>query len=381
MNQNIKIAILSLLCLFLIQPILMSQTDNDGNMRIIVSFTETYFHYAGSNIDDTAGDEEHNIRFYARDRGDVDNASWRGGATFSHNCQGECYWNHSDYWAMDNTYGSTVPTQYDLRYVYWEDDCYDCFRCTSTFLGVCTGWSCDQCSRTVYNGSSCSCSGNILCGGGCNGEDRLYDITLNGLSIRDAAPGWTFKGYFDGDFSSNSDRPVTGISVYWTPPRPDFALANGQSGSITICQGQSVSLSTAGAEWNGIYRWRTSGGTFVGDGNPITVTPASTTTYRVWTRNGSLQSISYRDVTVNVNPTTYVWTGDVSTDWNNPGNWSCNTVPNASSNVNIPQGRPRYPVISNSFTGVDAYCNTITLDITGGASLQVNTGVDFSITQ
>ena len=41
------------------------------------------------------------------------------------------------------------------------------------------------------------------------------------------------------------------------------------------------------------------------------------------------------------------WSGAVSTAWNVAGNWQCNAVPNTSSNVVIPTGLARYPVISS----------------------------------
>jgi Beta-propeller repeat len=39
------------------------------------------------------------------------------------------------------------------------------------------------------------------------------------------------------------------------------------------------------------------------------------------------------------------WTGHVSTDWHNPLNWGCNTVPDAQSNVVIPSAAIRFPVL------------------------------------
>jgi len=41
-----------------------------------------------------------------------------------------------------------------------------------------------------------------------------------------------------------------------------------------------------------------------------------------------------------------IWTGAVSQQWNNPANWSCNTVPTGSINIIIPQ-TANQPIISN----------------------------------
>ncbi|MCU0388533.1 MAG: hypothetical protein MUE71_08005, partial [Chitinophagaceae bacterium] len=62
-------------------------------------------------------------------------------------------------------------------------------------------------------------------------------------------------------------------------------------------------------------------------------------------------------------PVTNSWTGNVSTDWENAGNWSRNAVPTATSIVTIPAGRPRYPVINAS---------TSVRSITCGSGTSVN---------
>ena len=42
----------------------------------------------------------------------------------------------------------------------------------------------------------------------------------------------------------------------------------------------------------------------------------------------------------------FEWTGAISVNWNNPGNWMCNTVPNVTSNVIIKSGVPNYPQVN-----------------------------------
>jgi hypothetical protein len=72
------------------------------------------------------------------------------------------------------------------------------------------------------------------------------------------------------------------------------------------------------------------------------------------------------------NITTSFWTGAVSTDWNNTGNWSTAVVPTltAPGIVWLPAGKPFYPAIAAS----TVQANSISID--AGASLTVNgTGV------
>lgn len=65
------------------------------------------------------------------------------------------------------------------------------------------------------------------------------------------------------------------------------------------------------------------------------------------------------------NCTSAVWTGNIDTDWDNPGNWSNNEVPNANFDVIIPTGATNYPQL-NSNTGAKNF----TLQI--GSSLDLN---------
>lgn len=53
-----------------------------------------------------------------------------------------------------------------------------------------------------------------------------------------------------------------------------------------------------------------------------------------------------------------LWTGAISSDWNNSGNWSTGNVPTSNDNVSIPTGTPYSPVIGS---GVHAYCDNLYL--------------------
>ncbi|KAA5546546.1 beta strand repeat-containing protein [Adhaeribacter rhizoryzae] len=62
------------------------------------------------------------------------------------------------------------------------------------------------------------------------------------------------------------------------------------------------------------------------------------------------------------------WLGTVSTDWNNPANWSCNLVPVSTSEVVIPVTGTRKPVITSG----SAVAKNITID--HGTTLTINGG-------
>ncbi len=70
----------------------------------------------------------------------------------------------------------------------------------------------------------------------------------------------------------------------------------------------------------------------------------------------------------------FIWTGNINTAWENAGNWSDNAVPNSNSAVSIPSGRPRYPLVNSNTTVKSINCAT-------GASVTVAPGVIVTIIQ
>jgi hypothetical protein len=66
------------------------------------------------------------------------------------------------------------------------------------------------------------------------------------------------------------------------------------------------------------------------------------------------------------------WEGSVSTAWENPANWSCGTVPDANTIVNINPGKPNYPVVNSVAT-----CKK--LNSFAGASITIHTGFRLDI--
>lgn len=67
------------------------------------------------------------------------------------------------------------------------------------------------------------------------------------------------------------------------------------------------------------------------------------------------------------------WQGTVSTAWENPANWSCGSVPTATSLVYINSGSPYHPVINSMAT-----CKALFLNNT--MTLTVNTGFKLDLT-
>lgn len=79
---------------------------------------------------------------------------------------------------------------------------------------------------------------------------------------------------------------------------------------------------------------------------------------------GSGIVLAYTGVT---GPQPGYWTGAVSTDWNNTGNWADGTIPTSTVSVTIPAGCSNYPDIN-----VTGNCDFLTID--AGAGMIVNYG-------
>lgn len=71
-------------------------------------------------------------------------------------------------------------------------------------------------------------------------------------------------------------------------------------------------------------------------------------------------------------PLPVIWTGAVSTAWEDPLNWNSGAVPDGNSNVTINSGVPRYPVVNSN-----AICRS--LKIQPGATFLVKTGFNLKV--
>jgi len=67
-----------------------------------------------------------------------------------------------------------------------------------------------------------------------------------------------------------------------------------------------------------------------------------------------------------------LWTGAISTAWENPGNWSCNSIPDATTDVTLPSGLTNYPVVSSQ-----AICRKLTQP--AGTTVRVTTGFKLTV--
>ncbi|MEO7522582.1 MAG: hypothetical protein ABIT58_00730, partial [Ferruginibacter sp.] len=71
-------------------------------------------------------------------------------------------------------------------------------------------------------------------------------------------------------------------------------------------------------------------------------------------------------------PVNVLWTGAVSTEWEDPNNWGNHLVPDEKTNVMIESGLNRYPVINS-----EAVCRSILVKT--GASMLLKSGTSLKV--
>src|SRR5690606_14169412 len=131
------------------------------------------------------------------------------------------------------------------------------------------------------------------------------------------------------------------------------------------------------------YQWQidTSGG-FMDLEDGIHYIGVDTSVLKIIFVPGSWRGYKYRCVVFDSLGATYskiytlrfetTWEGDVDSAWENPGNWSCDQVPNETTEVRIPSGLVIYPIINSN-----AFCRTLFIDST--ATIRVNSGFTLSL--
>lgn len=150
-----------------------------------------------------------------------------------------------------------------------------------------------------------------------------------------------------------------------------------QPQSATICPGDDISFSVTSSGYNLIYQWQEDGSD-ISDGGIYSGATTSTLTLTNPDnlKNGKQYSclifstcgtspVSSSQATLTINPN-FSWTGSVSTDWNDPGNWTCTHIPKETNSVQI-SNVANQPVLSSGMAG-----SVKDLVIESGASLIID---------
>ena len=83
------------------------------------------------------------------------------------------------------------------------------------------------------------------------------------------------------------------------------------------------------------------------------VTAIDTGTVKIYATHEGIAGFAQITITTDTVPpppppdsTGFTWTGAVSSDWSNPGNWSGNAVPTAADSATVPAGTPNQPALT-----------------------------------
>ncbi|BBE16254.1 autotransporter protein [Aquipluma nitroreducens] len=223
---------------------------------------------------------------------------------------------------------------------------------------------------TGISGSIINNQGRIIVAGDFQNPPNWSVIANNGgdVYVFDQSPvlgGLVPTGINTIDLNS-ADNPLFGF--YCTlaggncPANPEITGTTPGS----RCGSGTVTLQATASPEGSVIKWydQATGGNLLATGNSYTTASISTTTsyYVDATYNGTTSSPRSEVIaTIEV----LSWIGDVSTDWNISGNWSCGVIPDLTTDVLIPNV-PNKPILQN---GAEGAAKNIVID--NGSSLTV----------
>ncbi len=228
-------------------------------------------------------------------------------------------------------------------------------------------------SISICGGSSTTLTGNnpavgtglwtIISGvGGSITNPTQYNSGFTGTNGSGYTLRWTISS---GACTSTADLS---INFPLMPVKPTAFTTS----TPVVCQGLSgISYAVTNDVTATSYIWSYSGSgaTINGATNSVTVDFNSTSTSGTLSAaviNGCGTSTPLT-LAITINP--QVWTGAVSTNWNVAGNWSCGSLPNTNSNVQIPNVANK-PVLSSGATGA---VKNIVIDASSSVTVTGNT--------
>lgn len=163
------------------------------------------------------------------------------------------------------------------------------------------------------------------------------NISFSAPQILNYTSTLTCTTYFGEDLFTNS-KTIT-VVVNSLPSAP----------TVGIITQPTCSTATGSVILNGlpIGNWTINPGGITGNTTSTIITGLAVGTTFNYTVTNSVgcTSTPSENVVINTAPTSNTWNGSVDTDWNTAGNWSCNVVPNSTSNILIPVVT-YYPLIS-----------------------------------
>lgn len=227
------------------------------------------------------------------------------------------------------------------------------------------GNSCAIPDAVTVSGGGIYCGSTLLtAGGGSGGTIYWQGTTSNGTSL--TTPVGVQSVSTSGTYYFRAHN-----SCGWGAQGSATVTINNLPGSVTVNGGGTYCSNTLLNASGG------SGGTIYWQGNVSNGTSLATpSSSQVVSASGTYYFRSYNNcgwgtqgsAVVVITNTANTWTGAISSAWENPGNWSCGSVPDATTDVIINSGN----VIINS----NAICRSLSM----GQGVIVTTNSNYSLT-
>lgn len=239
-------------------------------------------------------------------------------------------------------------------------------------------------------GTACSTSAGVAVGLSGSQNGMSYQLKLN--TVNSGAPvagtgsalsfgNQTVSGTYTVEaLNANGSCALTLDMTGSASVTIDAAPVGGTlGGGGTVCAGGNSGTLTLTGHSGTIVKWQSSTTSdFSANVTDIAITTNTynytnvpeTTYYRVELSNG-VCAVAYSSV-ANITVQQNLWTGNVDTDWNTAGNWSCGSVPGATMDIAI-AATANQPVISS-----DVAIKSLTLGT--NTSLTVESGYDLTVT-
>ena len=202
--------------------------------------------------------------------------------------------------------------------------------------------------------SLCGVSGTVLAGNDPAPYSGVWTILSGsgGVLVNSSLNSTVFTGVLGVTYNlrwtisnftcTSSDDVIISFPVIAEQP------SNFLSAPSPVCQGSTGNIYTVPNTEGVAYNWSYSGTgyTINGTGNSVSIDFDETATSGTLsvTATNSCGTSPARTIDITI-ISDLVWTGDVSTDWNTSGNWSCGFIPVISTLVQIPNV-PNKPVLS-----------------------------------
>jgi gliding motility-associated-like protein len=170
-----------------------------------------------------------------------------------------------------------------------------------TVSGLCSG----QTSTTAGNNRIIRADINTGGNGGCTCATTNFSVGTAGQCVKTITITYRNNQSSNAIWNNNPAYQYIILSAISTSAAPAATPPSSITGTTTICSSASTTLTAVGG--NASSQWYTGscGGTLIGTGASITVTPSTTTTYYVGNMScGTLTSCASTTVTVNPAPTT-----------------------------------------------------------------------------